>query len=256
VIWKQTWPMFTRSRARSLDSKHGAVVPINIDELRTFSAQPYRLPAVSPKALEITVVGHQVRIHRGSSEHRCRSVHCEIWPAVWKLIDTLVHLDAMSPGFWKSKHVLELGAGTGIASIGAALLGATTVATDLHTDVLARNIQANTIPGDGTVAVQYLNFAKAEELDHHTGCYDLILVSDCCYNRQMCQQLLDALVALSCPTCLISMLRTRSEDMHVRFVTGAANAGLSVELLQDADGVVVYQLMWTCSGSAVVQGSI
>merc|ERR1712008_70216 len=201
------------------------------------------LPRGASKSLEISVAGQQITIHLQNSERQARALHCTVWPAARKLVDAMVQLDAASPGFWKSKRTLELGAGTGIASISAAMLGATTVATDLFTDIITSNIQASTIQGHGSITVQCLNFAKKEELERHVGCYDAILVSDCCYNMQLCQQLLDALVLLSCRTCLISIPHYRSKSVQDQFVTEAASAGFGVEVLQDADGIAVYQLI-------------
>merc|ERR1719376_895197 len=87
----------------------------------------------------------------------------------------------------REKRVLEVGAGTGLASLIAARCEASSVlATDLKDqavlDLLQRNITRNASLADGKVSVMPLDFN--DDLDHLTGLdkVDLVLAGDVIYD--------------------------------------------------------------------------
>ena len=86
--------------------------------------------------------------------------------AVWGGGVALVHyMDSLGADYWAGKRVLELGAGSGLASINAAKLGASrALATDRDTDVLAlasRNADDNLRGRRGAFATAEYNWGDA-----------------------------------------------------------------------------------------------
>lgn len=86
----------------------------------------------------------------------------------------------------REKSVLEVGAGTGLASLIAARCGASVLATDLKDqvvlDLLQRNVTRNTSLADGKVSVMPLDFN--DDLTQVTGLekVDLVLAGDVIYD--------------------------------------------------------------------------
>ncbi|XP_072527500.1 protein N-lysine methyltransferase METTL21A [Salminus brasiliensis] len=99
----------------------------------------------------------------------------------------------------KGKTVIELGAGTGLVGIVAALLGANVTITDRKPalEFLSANVHEN-IPPDLQGAAQVSELTWGEGLDQYpSGSYDLILGADIVYLEETFPALLQTLEHLS-----------------------------------------------------------
>ncbi|KAL7831511.1 hypothetical protein SRHO_G00310140 [Serrasalmus rhombeus] len=99
----------------------------------------------------------------------------------------------------KGRAVIELGAGTGLVGIVAALLGATVTITDRKPalEFLSANVREN-IPPDLRGAVQVSELTWGEGLQRYpSGSYDLVLGADIVYLEETFPALLQTLEHLS-----------------------------------------------------------
>jgi len=109
-------------------------------------------------------------------------VGLQVWRGALLLADWLLQ----NRGEVREKSVLEVGAGTGLASLIAARCGASVLATDLKDqvvlDLLQRNVTRNTSLADGKVSVMPLDFN--DDLTQVTGLekVDLVLAGDVIYD--------------------------------------------------------------------------
>ncbi|XP_037552232.1 protein N-lysine methyltransferase METTL21A [Nematolebias whitei] len=97
----------------------------------------------------------------------------------------------------KGKRVIELGAGTGLVGIVAALLGAHVTITDREPalDLLSANVKTNLTP-DQSVVVSELSWGMG--LEHYpAGGFDLVLGADIIYLEDTFQSLIQTLEYLS-----------------------------------------------------------
>jgi predicted nicotinamide N-methyase len=98
----------------------------------------------------------------------------------------LMALRSSSDGFWAQQRVIELGCGTGVAGLGAALLGASVILTDLpdvvpltQKNVIANQCGVSNAGGSCTVCV--LDWT-APSLLIDKFCPTLVLAADCIYS--------------------------------------------------------------------------
>lgn len=75
--------------------------------------------------------GSQLRVH--VQHQKEKGLSFQIWPSSLTLARYAELMDGNSPGFWKGKHVLELGCGCGLVGLVFAALGAKVMLTDLPT---------------------------------------------------------------------------------------------------------------------------
>lgn len=107
----------------------------------------------------------------------------QVWRGSLLLADYILHHHS----HLKDKRILEVGAGTGIASIVAAFCGARVTATDIPNDGILEQIRRNVarnshlIPPAGSVRVASLDFANDTSMidDEH---FDLMLAGDVIYD--------------------------------------------------------------------------
>ncbi|XP_056463616.1 methyltransferase like 21e [Gadus chalcogrammus] len=135
------------------------------------------------------------------------------------------------------KNVMELGAGTGLATIVSSLLGAKVTATDLP-EILANltyNVQRNTKDHCRyTPVVTELSWGQQleERFPRSTHHYDYVLAADVVYHHPFLQELLETLEHLCQPgTQVLWAMRFRM-DIENRFVERFQQR-FSMELLYD-----------------------
>eukprot|EP01064_Diplonema_japonicum_P036550 TRINITY_DN823_c5_g1_i1.p1 TRINITY_DN823_c5_g1~~TRINITY_DN823_c5_g1_i1.p1 ORF type:complete len:216 (+),score=35.60 TRINITY_DN823_c5_g1_i1:53-700(+) len=115
----------------------------------------------------------------------------------------------------EGKRVVEIGAGTGLVGIAAALLGAESVVlTDLPSELplLQENADLNSAPNTTVAPCEWGNKSHLSSL----GTFDVILVSDCLYGRDddtISLLLLDTLIALSHPTTHVYLAYCYRENL-------------------------------------------
>ncbi|XP_075283368.1 protein N-lysine methyltransferase METTL21D isoform X1 [Opisthocomus hoazin] len=110
-----------------------------------------------------------------------------------------------------SRHVLELGAGTGAVGIMAATLGADVTVTDLEElqELLAANIESNRHLVTGAVRAQVLKWG--EDVTEFQPPPDYILMADCIYYEESLEPLLKTLKDLTGPdTCVLCCYEQRT----------------------------------------------
>lgn len=117
-----------------------------------------------------------------------------IWDCSFLLADWLAS-GVWAPGYFQGKRVVELGAGTGLPGMVAAVLGAHVVLTDrpylLHG--LQKNVEANSL----TDSVKVKALEWGEDCSHCSPPVDLVLMSDLLYDLEAMPQLCDSLLRLS-----------------------------------------------------------
>ncbi|XP_034720634.1 protein N-lysine methyltransferase METTL21A [Etheostoma cragini] len=105
----------------------------------------------------------------------------------------------------KGKRVIELGAGTGLVGIVAALLGANVTITDREPalDFLSANVKANQPPdSQGSVVVSELTWGEGLER-YPAGGFDLVLGADIVYLEDTFVQLVQTLDHLCSDTTVV-----------------------------------------------------
>ncbi|XP_019965025.1 protein N-lysine methyltransferase METTL21A [Paralichthys olivaceus] len=167
---------------------------------------------------------HRVTV---SQDWRRHGVAAVVWDAAVVLC---VYMEQMQ---LKEKHVIELGAGTGLVGIVAALMGAKVTITDRASalDLLSTNVKSNLPPDrEGSATVSELTWGQS--LDRYpAGGFDLVLGADIVYLEDTFVSLLQTLehlcsdstvVLLACKiryerdTNFLSMFRERFrvEEVH------------------------------------------
>eukprot|EP00746_Dinoflagellata_sp_MGD_P116987 gnl/MRDRNA2_/MRDRNA2_52796_c0_seq1.p1 gnl/MRDRNA2_/MRDRNA2_52796_c0~~gnl/MRDRNA2_/MRDRNA2_52796_c0_seq1.p1 ORF type:complete len:277 (+),score=62.90 gnl/MRDRNA2_/MRDRNA2_52796_c0_seq1:91-921(+) len=138
---------------------------------------------------------------------------------------------------WTGKRILELGSGTGVAGLAAALSGAKVTVTDLHDalPLLQRNVERNSVAihqQSGT-AVAYsldwrddLNFMTEEP-------WDLVLCSDLIWHKEHCEPLTRWLVKIQVP-CLF-IYKPRHPGVRVALHDSWSAHGITVQPLEIVD---------------------
>lgn len=116
-------------------------------------------------------------------------VGCVVWDAALVLAGYLEKLENQSPGYWKDKRVVELGAGTGIVGLVAACHGAVVTLTDLpeFVDLINVNVKENSTLLLGSAFAQSLVWGQ--ELDEGVAGCDVIVMSDVVYYEQSMEPL-------------------------------------------------------------------
>ncbi|KAL6042922.1 Methyltransferase-like protein 21A [Balamuthia mandrillaris] len=126
-----------------------------------------------------------------------------VWDACYDLLNYIASESAFQSSNIHGKKVVELGAGTGIASIIFALLGAEVISTDRKEalEVLQLNMELNTDPSKHSIRVAELNWGEGKEEQYKP--VDYLVVSECIYNLKYGDALLSSMTALSNPHTVI-----------------------------------------------------
>ncbi|XP_068165152.1 protein N-lysine methyltransferase METTL21A [Antennarius striatus] len=146
---------------------------------------------------------HDLRV---AQDWRQLGVAAVVWDAAVVLC---VYLE-MGQVDLKGKAAIELGAGTGLVGIVAALLGAKVTLTDREPalDLLSANVKANLPPDlQGSAVVSELTWGEGLER-YPTGGFDLVLGADIVYLESTFVQLLQTLEHL-CSDCGAVLLACR-----------------------------------------------
>ncbi|KAK0138685.1 Protein-lysine methyltransferase METTL21D [Merluccius polli] len=147
-------------------------------------------------------------------------VGCVVWDAAIVLAKYLetrgFHDPASGVNTWANKHVLELGAGTGVVGLMAAALGAHVTVTDLEDlqTLLEVNIQENKGRiSCGSITAKVLKWG--EDVSDFLPPPDYVLMADCIYYEQSVVPLVESLKKLSGPsTCIICCYEHRTVGIN------------------------------------------
>ncbi|XP_070577055.1 protein N-lysine methyltransferase METTL21D-like [Ptychodera flava] len=123
-------------------------------------------------------------------------VGCVVWDAALVFASYLQTEDfSKSYGTLSGKSVVELGSGTGIVGLTAAVLGANVLLTDLEDFVplLELNIKTNETHSQGTSKAQTLKWGE----DVSIACPDFLFISDCIYYDESTEPLVTSITDLS-----------------------------------------------------------
>jgi predicted nicotinamide N-methyase len=127
------------------------------------------------------------------------------------------YMEARGPDYWAGKRVVELGCGTGLASITAAKLGATVVATDRDPEVLtlasanARdNLSGRALAAFSTAKLAWGKTGLPAEL--RDASVDLVVGADITYNRDAWPVLFQTVRQLNAPA-LVSATERRPGEL-------------------------------------------
>ncbi|KTF94294.1 hypothetical protein cypCar_00032861 [Cyprinus carpio] len=159
------------------------------------------LPALSKlhqTSAEFNLANHRIRL---SQDWNRLGVAAVVWDAAVVLCMFL----EMGTVDLKGKRVIELGAGTGLVGIVAALLGASVRITDREAalEFLTANVRENIPPGQqGAVQVSELTWGENLHL-YPTGSFDLILGADIVYLEETFPALLQTLEHLSAENTVV-----------------------------------------------------
>uniref|UniRef100_A0A1A7XHI9 Protein N-lysine methyltransferase METTL21A n=2 Tax=Iconisemion striatum TaxID=60296 RepID=A0A1A7XHI9_9TELE len=159
-----------------------------------------QLPALSKlhnSSAHFRFANHDLRL---AQDWKKLGVAAVVWDAA---VVMCVYLE-MGKVELKGKRVIELGAGTGLVGIVAALLGGLVTITDREPalDFLSANVKANLAPDSKSVVVSELTWG--EGLDHYpAGGYDLVLGADIIYLEDTFQALMQTLEHLCSDTTVV-----------------------------------------------------
>lgn len=158
-------------------------------------------------------------------------IHSTVWDSAITLVQHMLHYRPRSirqtseqstnptNDPWRHVRVLELGAGTGIGGLAAAILGADAVITDrlVAIELIDRNIQRNLaeIEKHGGSAVSKELSWDDQSTNQSDNSYDIILASDCVYEPEYYQSFINELLR-ACDrdtVVLISQEKRRSREI-------------------------------------------
>ncbi|TRZ00992.1 hypothetical protein DNTS_033376 [Danionella cerebrum] len=168
------------------------------------------LPALSKlhqASTEFTLANHRIRL---SQDWKRLGVAAVVWDAA---IVLCMYLEAGNVDL-KGKRVIELGAGTGLVGIVAALLGANVTITDRAPalELLSANVRENVPPDQqGAMRVSELTWGENLEL-YSPGSFDLILGADIVYLEESFPALLRTLEHLSAEVLLSCRIRYERDE--------------------------------------------
>ncbi|XP_055072875.1 protein N-lysine methyltransferase METTL21A [Misgurnus anguillicaudatus] len=150
------------------------------------------LSKLHQSSAEFVLANHKIRLNQNWNQLGVAAV-------VWDAAVVLCMFLEMGTIDLKGKNAIELGAGTGLVGIVAALLGAKVTITDRKPalEFLSANVQEN-IPAGQQHAVQVSELTWGESLDlYPSGGYELILGADIVYLEETFPALLQTLEHLS-----------------------------------------------------------
>ncbi|KAG7501559.1 hypothetical protein JOB18_002111 [Solea senegalensis] len=159
------------------------------------------LPALSKlhnSSAQFSFASHQLRL---SQDWKKFGVAAVVWDAA---VVMCMYLE-LGKVELKGKAVIELGAGTGLVGIVAALLGAKVTITDREAalDFLSANVKAN-LPADSQESVTVSELTWGEKLDlYPAGGFDLVLGADIVYLEDTFVALLQTLEHLCSDTTVV-----------------------------------------------------
>jgi predicted nicotinamide N-methyase len=165
-----------------------ADTPVPVDFIRTHT-RPTR-PALVPE-VTLLVADDVVGLWEAMEEERVGPVtDPPFWAAAWPGGQALARYVLDSPELVASRTVLDLGSGSGLVAVAAALAGArSVVASDIDpysATVIAVNAEVNGASGISVVG---------DVLDEGPPDVDVVLAGDVCYDREMTQRVLPFLGA-------------------------------------------------------------
>ncbi|XP_060922914.1 protein N-lysine methyltransferase METTL21A [Limanda limanda] len=185
----------------------------------------------------------QFRSHRVtvSQDWRTHGVAAVLWDAAVVLSVFMEQGGALD---LKGKRVIELGAGTGLVGIVAALLGAEVTVTDRAPalDLLSSNVKSNLPPGcEGSATVSELTWGQGLER-FPPGGFDLVLGADIVYLEDTFVPLLETLEHLSSDATAVLLACKIRYERDTRFLDLLRQRFLVEEVLYDQQrDIHVYQ---------------
>ncbi|KAL4217373.1 Methyltransferase-like protein 21A [Mactra antiquata] len=123
---------------------------------------------------------------------------------VWDAAEVLAEYLETNPGIVKDKSVIELGAGTGLVGIVAALLGARVTITDREEviDYLRKTVETN-LPTDYLEDTDVVALDWTKDINIDKPLFDVILGADIVYIEEVFEDLLKTLIVLCRPNTVI-----------------------------------------------------
>jgi len=202
------------------------------------SVQDNILPGLRKDLVEFKYCNKEIKLHQISS-----AVASIVWDSAPKLCDFLCNTTIFPNGLI-GKNIIELGSGTGIVSIVAALLGATVVATDLsnHLDILSKNISENI--SDNKVTIMALEWGKAEDISKIKNLgitWDYILCSDLVYLPELYKPLYDTLLEISSINTIILLAQRRRYEREEMFFNKVKLSFSIIKMFQH-DSITIYEI--------------
>ncbi|XP_068587011.1 protein-lysine methyltransferase METTL21C-like [Cebidichthys violaceus] len=178
-----------------------------------------------------------------------------VWPAALALCHYLdTHREQLS---LVDKTVLEIGAGTGLMSVVAALLGASVTATDLP-DVLGK-LRANVMKNTRnrcryTPQVEALSWGHDLESNYPTSVYryDYVLAADVVYHHDFLDELLVTMKHFCKPGTTVIWANKVRLEADLTFTENFKNAFHTSLLAEDGD---IKIFMATCRAEVFNRGS-
>lgn len=185
-----------------------------------------RITAVDSGCVEVgyqTLNGSPILVQ----QIRERGLSFQLWPAATGMCRYLENAYGANQTLLRGVRVLELGAGTGMAGVMAARLGAYVTLSDLPHVLpnLQRNVDLNLAEVEacgGSLAVQPLRWGVEEDVTlFSTSPPDLILASDCVYYDTLFEPLMqtlkwlcgaEKLAGMGSPVVLLAHLRRWKKD--------------------------------------------
>ena len=148
-----------------------------------------------------------------------------VWDASVVLSKFLEHTSLTSSDFkLTGKRIIELGAGTGLAGLSAAVLGAHVVISDLRYCLadIKRNLEATNVPSPGSAIVRELDWLKPDAFfdNEMNGQFDFVLAADVVWLDHLVTPLVSLLKMLlhrHADLQFVFAHQTRSEQTDVIF---------------------------------------
>ncbi|XP_041374642.1 protein N-lysine methyltransferase METTL21A-like [Gigantopelta aegis] len=154
----------------------GSMYSSERQENKALAVVPYNKDSLMPhqhSSREFTFAKHKIHVQQKWQDIGVAAV---VWDAAVVLCEYLEE----NPGLVDGKTVLELGAGTGLAGIVAALLGGDVIVTE-RKEALEnlKNIVTENVPSDTSIRAEVLDWTQ--ELSNFKEHYDIILGADIIY---------------------------------------------------------------------------
>jgi len=164
-------------------------------------------------------------------------VGCTVWDAAIVVCKYFELMERKSRGFLAGKRVIELGAGTGILGLAAALLGAKVTLTDipLMIEILNQNIMLNRrVIVTSNITTKVLSWG--EDISEFNPPVDYIIGSDLMYDDDYVEALVDTICSLSDRNTQIYLgYETRQMNAESKFMSYATQHLDVIEIISAKD---------------------
>lgn len=204
------------------------------------SHRPNAFARQGAPAFPIDACGRRLTLHQQPSSFRGASgvTGAVVWDSGVVLAKFLEHAadSGLLPALRGGARAVDLGAGCGLVSAVAALLGARVVATDLPDRVrlLRKNLEENVGDGDGVATVAELVWGDEYEVEPELldPPPELVLGSDVVYSEEAVGDLLATLSRLAGPDTTVLLAGELRNDVVVECFVEAAMAEFEIGCIE------------------------